>query len=142
DHVVAPNKAHAEAVTQRLRREIRGVVIDPTAANDFPHWSQDDYRALWARVIEEFAKEVVFVDDWQYSNGCCYEFLIAQQNLISTLDERLKPLTLSGGVSLIGSAIAETTDQPISFRERVLVELGQLVSNVRGKHADTRDTRT
>lgn len=106
--VLEPNCAHAQDVVSSLRKKFPNVVIDPTALKDIDGWTQDDYRHLWAKVIEQYATTVVFVDGWQYSNGCSYEFLISYQSASEhcplVLNENLKPLTIEQGLKHIRAA--------------------------------------
>ena len=76
--VVEYNRQRARVVVRRLRHGSSKIVIDPTSIVDFPGWTQDDYRCLWGRVIERYVDRVIFIEGWQYSNGCAYEFLVAQ----------------------------------------------------------------
>lgn len=109
NEVVTPNRLHAQRVVKGLRLEYEAkVLIDPTALEDLPGWGQDDYRVFWGRVIERYADTVVFIDDWQYSSGCAYEFLAALQSEAMIFDERGFPLTLEEGIRLITTAITET----------------------------------
>jgi hypothetical protein len=128
--VLAPNNEHARTIIKKLRSTFPQVLIDPTALKDIEGWSQDDYRVLWAKVIEEYARTVVFLDGWQYSNGCAYEFLIANRlhPQPSILSETLAPVTLEAGTRLVKSAILELQDSkfPTEFLQRVLGELGKL----------------
>jgi len=107
--VLQPNSEHARRVIKQLRVRFTQPLIDPTALKDIDGWTQDDYRYLWAKVIEEYTRTVVFLNGWQYSNGCAYEFLIANQvrpkRLI--LKETLEPLTLEEGTRLVKEAILE-----------------------------------
>lgn len=105
--VVGPNREHARAIMRELRRSFEGVLIDPTAVADFDGWTQDDYRHLWARVIESYAQRVVCLDGWQFSNGCAYEFLTAHRAGVETLCEDRQPLTLEEGQRLLRAAIAQ-----------------------------------
>lgn len=129
--VIKPNREHAKTLVQELRQAVRGVLIDPTAVDDFPGWIQDDYRYLWAGIIERYVKSVVFVNGWQYSSGCAYEFLTARRTAAMTLDEQQRILTLEDGIQLIRSAITEMQcyNVPTEFLERVLKELIQMLYN-------------
>jgi hypothetical protein len=119
------NRLHARAIAGRLRKEMNRVVIDPTAVSDFPGWGQDDYRYLWARVIEEYVERVVLTDNWQYSNGCAYEFLIATRCRIPNMDERLNTVTLESGTKMLEGALEEVraNGQRAAFLGRVVAEL-------------------
>jgi hypothetical protein len=122
------NRLHAEDIAKKVRRKINGMVIDPTLVADLNGWTQDDYRFLWGKVIEKYASTVVCIDDWNYSNGCAYEFLIATQSKIETLDENLNSLSLDKGMILIQRAI-EDLEQcllPTNFLQSVIAELSKL----------------
>jgi hypothetical protein len=124
------NSEHARKIIDRLRSLLPKALMDPTALKDIDGWTQGDYRALWAKVIERFAGTVVFLDDWQYSNGCAYEFLVANRldPRPSILKEDLQPLTLEKGIELLNSAVLDlqTSESPTDFLQRVLAELMKL----------------
>jgi hypothetical protein len=126
--VVEHNRAHAKQIVKALRGSCAGVLIDPTALDDLAGWTQDDYRDLWARVIERHVCRVIFLDGWAYSNGCSYEFLVARRGGIATLDESQQPISLADGARLIQEAIAEMRGQalPTDFLECVLEESSKL----------------
>ena len=128
--VLEPNSQHARQIIRRLRSLLRKVLIDPTALKDIEGWTQDDYRVLWAGVIEQYTDTVFFLDGWQYSNGCAYEFLVANRlnPRPSILKEDNQPLTLEEGIKSIKSAVLDlqTSKLPTDFLQRVLEELMQL----------------
>lgn len=127
--VLVPNSQHARRRISDLRRRFN-ILIDPTALKDIEGWTQDDYRVLWGRVIESYASTVVFLDGWQYSNGCAYEFWVANKTVPrpSIVDDQLAPLVLEEGISLINSAVSELekSGSPIDFLRRVSDELTKL----------------
>lgn len=127
--VLEPNCEHAQDIISNLRTKFPNVVIDPTALKDIEGWTQDDYRYLWAKVIEQYATTVVFIDGWQYSNGCSYEFLVSYQSPSDhyplVLNEDLNPLTVEQGLTLIKAAINELKEAalPTEFLKRVAQQL-------------------
>lgn len=125
--VLEPNTAHARKIIGKLRSSFPTALIDPTALKDIEGWDQADYRVLWAKVIEHYANTVVFLDGWQYSNGCAYEFLVSNQldSRLTTLKESLDPLTLEEGIRLIELAVLElqTSKLPTEFLRKVLDQL-------------------
>jgi len=125
NEVVAPNRNAASALVKRVRGVDSGPVIDPTAVGDIEGWTQGDYRTAWARIIEEFARAVVFANGWEFSNGCCYEFLVATKAGIETLDESGRPITLATGVSMVRRAVSELSSRGLSaeFLRGILEEL-------------------
>ena len=126
--VISENRHHAVATAKRLRDAFPSVVIDPTVLEDIPGWTQCDYRDFWGRVIERYARKVVLADDWQYSSGCSYEFLVASRNGIATLDERFQPLSRTAGLLLITEAINDirAADSSTDFLEGVREQLEHL----------------
>jgi hypothetical protein len=128
--VLGPNNEHARTIIKKLRSMFPQALIDPTALKDIEGWTQNDYRVLWAKVIEQCAGTVVFLDEWQYSNGCAFEFLIANRlgPQPSILNEALSPLTLEQGTHLVRSAILElqTAKFPTEFLQQVLNQLTKL----------------
>lgn len=119
------NRKAASVFAAELRRTKMRVVIDPTALADLPGWTQDDYRFFWGKVVEEYAAEAVFMDGWQYSNGCAYEFLVACRSGVVTVDALQQPISVDRGLSLIGAALDEyrRLGQPSEFLSRVHSEL-------------------
>ncbi len=128
--VLEPNSEDARTVIKKLRARFNKTLIDPTALKDIEGWIQDDYRYLWAKVIEQYAGTVIFLNGWQYSNGCAYEFLVANkvspQRLI--LKETLEPLTLDEGTVLVKAAVIEFRNSrlPVDFLEQVSNQLTRL----------------
>jgi hypothetical protein len=128
--VLEPNSEHARSIVKDLRNLFPKALIDPTALTDIDGWVQDDYRVLWGKVIELYANTVVFLDGWQYSNGCTYEFLVSNRVTPrpSILDERLQPLPLEDGICLVRFAIVELQKSklPTRFLQQVVSELTKL----------------
>jgi hypothetical protein len=128
--VLEPNSEDARTVIKKLRGRFNKTLIDPTALKDIEGWIQDDYRFLWARVIEQYAGTVVFLNGWQYSNGCAYEFLVANQvsPRCVILTETLETLTLEQGTHMVNAAIIEfrSSRSPVDFLEHVEKELTRL----------------
>lgn len=126
-HVVEPNCRAAAAEVARLRGALSGVVIDPTAVT-LNGWSQADYHALWGSVIERFARAVVFLDGWEYSGGCVYEFFTTLRTGAATLTATLTPLGRAAGTGAIQRAVATMRERgiPSDFFEAILHELTNL----------------
>jgi hypothetical protein len=124
-HVIAANCEHARAVVARLRKERGEVIIDPTAFPAVASWTQQDWLRFWGAVIERYASAVVFINDWQYSNGCAEEFLIAASLRLATFDESGRSLTLTEASELVESAVLETKRfrGPTSSLERTLARM-------------------
>jgi hypothetical protein len=103
-----PNVAAATAFAQRLRAHLRGkeMVITP-APLLAPGWEQAEYLGFWETLIRTRVKKVYFNEDWQYSNGCTFEFAVAQDAGLPALDATGEPIPLDVGIRLIEAAVAE-----------------------------------
>jgi hypothetical protein len=102
--------------------------IDPTKIKE-PKWRQQDYLSLWEQVITKFVKCVLFADNWQYSNGCCYEFLISKRlNLPTYTPDSMVIISIEEGIRLINEAIKEIrkVNDNTLFLERVIDNLGEI----------------
>jgi len=125
--VIEPNLSVIRPFVDRLRPKLKRTVIDPTVLKDRKGWNQDDYRQFWARVIEKLAVEVIFMNEWQYSEGCTYEFLTACKCGASTLHQDLSPLRPQVAISMIQQALSEIGHLPSgSFLRGVLADLKNL----------------
>ena len=128
--VLEPNNKHARKIIRQLRSLFPKTLIDPTSLNDIEGWTQDDYRVLWGRVIEQYSGSVVFLDGWEYSNGCAYEFLVANQMTPrpSIVKESLEPLTFEEGTQLLKEALNELQRSKLAtqFLQEVLNQLTRL----------------
>jgi hypothetical protein len=113
------------ALAEELRRSLASLVIDPTAITELPGWSQSDYRVLWSFVIKRYVHTVIFVEGWQYSDGCCYEFLIAHQTGAKTKTPSLEEISIAQGIHLIREAINELQEmnRNTAFLKAVTSEL-------------------
>ena len=124
ESVIRPN---CEAVASRvaeLRKGTKSVVINP-AAFERPDWNQDDYRYFWGYIIERFVSKVIFLNEWQFSSGCSYEFLKCIRSGIAAFADDETKLDHETGCKLIKAAIAEVraAGAPTLFLERILNEL-------------------
>jgi hypothetical protein len=122
--VILPNLEHARNRILELRRESSKIVIDPTAFEP-PEWTQDEYRYFWGKVIEHYVNIVVFLDGWQYSSGCCFEFLTATRCGADTITENKQPIGRETGIELITAAIQEIKQYSMltTYLDRVVREL-------------------
>ena len=102
-----PNLAEALELARNVRpRSGGGLVLTPGpyAASG---WSQPEYLTLWETVVRTRIGRVVFGRDWQYSNGCAFEFAVAMDAGLPVFDEDGTPISLEQGRALIAAAAAE-----------------------------------
>lgn len=129
--VVEPNLEQAAKVVASLRLKYpERIVIDPTAVSDFPNWTQDDYRYFWGEVIKRYADTVIFVDGWQFSNGCAYEFVVATRVHVTVLNEQGQTLSIETGTELLkdGAIGVGTETESAVFLRSVLADLEPALS--------------
>lgn len=96
------NCQHAQMVASVARLH-HPIVIDPTKV-EIKGWNQDDYLTFWHKVIVDCSRFIQFVDNWYYSNGCAYEFLVGAIHNKTMIDERDNIIDIPHGVELIKSA--------------------------------------
>jgi hypothetical protein len=119
------NHTYVRKLVHELRGSLASPVINPTAITGLPGWTQSDYRVLSEHVIEHHVHTVIFVDGWQYSLGCSYEFLAAQRTGAKTVTHKLKGISITEGIRLICEAVneLEKTGKDGSFLKAVTREL-------------------
>jgi hypothetical protein len=90
-----------------VRRTLGGetLVITP-APFTAPGWSQPEYLAFWETLIRTRIRSAWFNDNWQFSNGCTFEFAVAQDAGLATFDAYGNPLGLREGIVLIEDSVA------------------------------------
>jgi hypothetical protein len=128
--VIEPNCLHAKMIVSRIRQMGR-LVIDPTDLSPINEWKQDDWRSFWGQVVERYVTTAIFVNDWQYSKGCIYEFLISHRKGIYTLDENLNIIDLATGIKLITEAkiLIENMKMEGKFFEQIVQDMKNLDAN-------------
>lgn len=102
------NVAAAVKFAQDVRRKPPGktMVITP-APFAAPGWSQPEYLSFWETLLRTRIQSAWFNSNWQYSNGCVFEFAVAHDAGLPTFDDAGQALDLSRGIELINRAIEE-----------------------------------
>lgn len=102
------NKEYAADFAKRIlletKREIP--VINPGPLT-VPSWGQPEYLAFWEELIRTRASEVRFNNDWEFSNGCTFEYVAANKLDIPTLDGSGKEITFRSALERIEAAISK-----------------------------------
>lgn len=101
-----PNVAAALTFAERVRLadERRTLVITP-APFAAPGWSQPEYLAFWEMLLRTRIKSAWFNRNWQFSNGCTFEFAVAVDAGVPTMDDHGQPLAIDAAAGLIGAAV-------------------------------------
>jgi hypothetical protein len=116
-----PNVEAANAFARRLRDLLGGrrLVITP-APLSVPEWSQDEYLRFFEALIRTRVQAAYFNDGWEYSNGCTFEFVVAQEASVPTFDARGAPLDRRTALDLIEGAVTELRAagiEPVGLRQ-------------------------
>jgi hypothetical protein len=104
DHVFAVNEKAANEFASHIEERRKHTTISP-ACLFVPEWGQHDYLSFWETLIKTRVSEVWFNENWQYSNGCTFEYMAARAAGIPTLDKSGSPLEPSQALILIDQAI-------------------------------------
>jgi len=94
------------AETVRSKAPDKTLVITPAPFNA-PGWSQHEYLAFWETLLRTRVRSAWFNRNWQYSNGCVFEFVVAQDAGLPTFDYEGKILDRETGISQIENAIKQ-----------------------------------
>jgi hypothetical protein len=106
-NVIDYNRKQSKQIITNLKKFFSDILINPTTMIDIKGWEQNDYRDMWGRVIERYARTVVCTDGWNFSSGCSYEFLVAKTSKIKTVDENNKYISIEQGIKQIEQAVAD-----------------------------------
>src|SRR5215471_5271442 len=110
------------AASVRLGQTGQTPVITPAPL--YVHdWGQPDYNGFWKELIHTRINSVRFNGNWQFSNGCTFEFVEAQEARIRTLDVNGKLLTPRAAAELIEEAIKQFDDLDTSALQQNLDRL-------------------
>jgi hypothetical protein len=93
------------------RRQTDGTLVITPAPLYVPEWGQPEYLAFWEEIVRTRVKAVWFNNNWEYSDGCTLEFVIATQNNLPRFDAEGKQISASAAVIAIEKAIAEFDEE-------------------------------
>jgi hypothetical protein len=124
--VVEPNLREAITFASKLRG-LGHIVIVPAELPDIPGWTQSDYRFAWGEVIRMFVSTAVFMNGWETSSGCCYEFLVAAELGLPILGQDMTEVSLPSGIKLIDQRPRASRENQ-SFIDRVRSALDRVQS--------------
>ncbi len=123
-NVFDPNAKATNEFAASIRRGQPGQTPVITPAPLFVQgWGQPDYNGFWKELIHTRVKSVRFNRNWQFSNGCTFEFVEAQEARIPTRDVNGKALTTRAAAEFIEEAIKRFADLDTSTLEENLARL-------------------
>lgn len=143
--VIQPNIIRTKEFVKRLRKRVNKVVIDPTTFEIHNEdWSQDDFYDFWSSVIKELVNEIIFIDGWEYSIGCCYELLAAIKNNKKIYNEDMQQLTLKECIVKISNSFKAYFDNNLNEWKRVkniLDEIKKYITNTINQEIEMKDEK-
>jgi len=127
-----PNIRAAIEFAKSVRSALGGRTMVVTPAHfTAPGWSQPEYLAFWETLLRTRIKSAWFNRNWQFSNGCTFEFAVAQHAGLSTLDHEGNTLDLLAGIELVKDAINKLNSE--GFETSKLREYLHRLSAVRAQ---------
>ena len=106
DNVFKVNEAEANKFADEIQQKFNHTTISP-ALLFVPEWGQHDYLSFWETLIKTRIREVRFNKNWQFSNGCTFEYAAARAAGLSTFD--------SDGLVLDPEQASQLTRQAIDW---------------------------
>jgi|SRR5712664_3176883 len=102
------NVKAAQDFAAHVREKLGGktLVITP-APFSAPGWTQPEYLAFWEQLLRTRISSSWFKSNWQYSNGCTFEFAVSIDAGVHTLDHQGSSLSVRHGADLIDAAIRD-----------------------------------
>jgi hypothetical protein len=107
-------------------------VVDPGPLK-VPDWkAQDLYYAFWETLIRNHVREIRFNEDWQFSSGCTYEFAVAFDAHIPTLDSEGTELSPYAAIEMVQKAVASLKENGFDATKlQKHLQLMQSVASIR-----------
>jgi len=108
--VVKKNIQDIQLVAKQERDAHRNTIEPGSFEADFPCWGQDDFLRFWEGVIRDHSSRVLFMNGWEFSSGCAFEFLCARKHNRPTFDMCGAKLTNDAALALLDNAICEIVE--------------------------------
>lgn len=125
--VVEPNILNAKEIVDDIRKSSNKIIIDPTTLeNDILQWSQEEFYYFWDKVIEVLIKQIIFLDGWEYSLGCCYELLSAIEHNVEIYTQDIMTITVSEAVLKIHKSIDAYPKKNMQEKEKLINILAKI----------------
>ncbi len=111
-NIFGVNEKSANSFAQSVRHTLsdKTMVITP-APFSAPGWSQPEYLAFWETLIRTRIKAAWFNRNWQYSNGCTFEFAVAQDAGIPTFDRNGDVLDRQTAIESVRTAVERLSSE-------------------------------
>jgi hypothetical protein len=116
DNVFKVNEEAADRFADEIQRKRQHITISP-AALFVPEWGQHNYLSFWDKLIKTRITEVHFNENWQYSNGCAFEYAAARQAGLAAYDHDGQALDTAKASQMIRQAIDFLAAKGINTRK-------------------------
>lgn len=135
--VMGPNIAAVQAAAALERAQGRLTIEPGSFEADFEQFSQDDFLRFWENVIEKHSDSVRFMDGWEFSSGCAFEYACARKHRRPTCDMSGRGLDPAAAITLLDKAIAEIRERfdPWDARDEPVVRLQAKIQKYRNEIA-------
>lgn len=125
--VIQPNIENAKKCVENIRYKTSKIVIDPsTLENDILNWCQNDFYEFWDKVIKNLVQEIVFLDGWEYSLGCCIELLSAIENNVDIFSQDMRRMSIADAVLKLKKSINKYSSHNMIEGEKIKVILDKI----------------
>lgn len=104
DRSRSDNEPSMRRFVSNLRTQLPYPVIDPGVLR-VGHWNGKEMGDFFLRVIDQFAKEVWFMDGWEFSRGATKEASFCLANGIRCLDQDGKEMDFNRAISRIEETV-------------------------------------
>jgi hypothetical protein len=101
------NVKSAQGFAADIRKKVGKTLVISPAPFSARDWTQPEYLAFWEQLLRTRVSSSWFKSDWQYSNGCTFEFAVSVDAGVKTCDHQGNLLTSRKGAELIESAIRD-----------------------------------
>lgn len=129
--VINPNINDLIAAAKVFREKGKLNIIEP-GSFESPNqlWTQNEFYRFWETVITDRADRVIFLDGWQTSVGCTYEYLCAVRNKQTTLDKDQNEINFEKAVKLIDDSSKEFDEisQRTKLHREKLMAMGKAIA--------------
>lgn len=129
-----PNVNEAMAFARGLHHSLGGnqLVITP-APFMAPGWNQPEYLAFWESLIRTRIKVAHFNEGWEYSSGCTFEYLVAQDSGVPTFDVDGAPLGIGAAIARLSAAVETLRHDglDVDTLARNLAQMRELAASLR-----------
>jgi hypothetical protein len=107
-NIVRINSAAADNFAKSVRDQQSGhtPVITPAPLN-ISEWGQPEYLAFWEELIRTRVSSIRFNPNWEYSNGCTFEFAVAVDKDIPILSSQGIPIPASVAIAAVKDAVTK-----------------------------------